>query len=147
MVRQVTYETFAYDEVTEPMIRDAAKLFNENYGIWDASSKRAGEHIKLSAGKLREQYLFGASSSYTRVTVDGSLAGHALACRWDDKEHGVCWITQLVVHKEYRGRGLATGLIRELRAPSDDIYGIMSSHPYACMAAAKSFGCEFSFPD
>ena len=49
----------------------------------------------------------------------------------------ICWITQLVVHKEYRERGLATGLITHLREPDDNVFGIMSSHPAACLAAAK----------
>ncbi|KAJ6185187.1 hypothetical protein N7519_006488 [Penicillium mononematosum] len=52
----------------------------------------------------------------------------------------VCWVTQLVVDKDYRDNGLAAGLLRSLRKTTDDIYGIMSSHPAACLAAAKSLG-------
>ena len=52
----------------------------------------------------------------------------------------MCWVTQLVVHRAYRERGLATGLLNELRQEDDSIYGIMSSHPAACVAAIKAFG-------
>lgn len=58
----------------------------------------------------------------------------------------VCWVTQLVVGRTYREQGLATGLLRSLREDTDDIYGIMSSHPGACLAAGKSFGSESNFP-
>ena len=71
--------------------------------------------------------------------MDGNLAGNAFACRWKYNSRNVCWVTQLVVSKDYRERGLAGGLLKLLRADSDDIYGIMSSHPAACLAAATSF--------
>lgn len=77
-----------------------------------------------------------------RVTVDGRLAGNAFACRWAYENKTVCWITQLVVHQDYRERGLAVGLLNQLRHDNNDIYGLMSSHPAACLAAAKAFGSK-----
>jgi hypothetical protein len=55
----------------------------------------------------------------------------------------VCWITQLVVHRDYRERRLATTLLLALLDSGDDIFGIMSSHPAACKALARAFGSEF----
>jgi hypothetical protein len=109
-----------------------------------------GEPVKLTARRLREQYLLDGDDSsytisYTRVTVNGDLAGNAFVCRWNYNDSNVCWITQLVVHKGYRERGLAGGILRSLRADSDDIYGIMSSHPAACLATASSFGSKYDF--
>ena len=77
--------------------------------------------------------------SYIRVTVDDVLAGHAFACYWRCDHRSVCWITQLVVHRDYRERGLATGMLRELKRDRCDVYGVMSSHPAACLALAKTF--------
>ena len=51
----------------------------------------------------------------------------------------MCWVTNLVVHRDFRERGLATGLLNELRQESDDEYGIMSCHPAAIIATAKAF--------
>ncbi|CAG8136132.1 unnamed protein product [Penicillium nalgiovense] len=100
--------------------------------------------VKLSARRLRQQYLPSATdtivSYYVMVTVDGYLADNTFACRWKCDGMTVCWVTQLVVDKDYRDIGLASGLLRSLRKTTDDIYGIMSSHPAACLAAAKSFG-------
>ena len=85
-----------------------------------------------------------ANCSHVRVTVDGQLAGHVFGCRWNSAGRSVCWITQLVVHRAYRERCLAKGLLRELREDGDEIYGILSSHPAACMAAARAFGGKLS---
>lgn len=85
-----------------------------------------------------------------RVFVNGELVGHVFTCRWkygggDGKGGGtetmVCWVTQLVVHREYRRRGLATGLLREVRrdgGDGDDVYGVASSHPAAILAVARA---------
>jgi GNAT superfamily N-acetyltransferase len=83
------------------------------------------------------------NSSYVRVSVGGKLAGNAFACRWTVNGKNICWVTQLVVHREYRKRGLATGLLNEIRLDADDVYGVMSSHPAACLAAAKAFASEY----
>lgn len=113
----------------------------------------SGSHIRLSKEKLRAEYLpddgdgRSTCSSYVRVVVNGTLAGNAFACRWkynnnNNNQKTICWVTQLVIHHDYRKRGLATGLLNHLRNSDDDIYGIMSSHPAACLAAAKAFGSE-----
>jgi hypothetical protein len=97
--------------------------------------------VKLSKSRLRAQYLpENATCSYVRVTVEDRLAGNAFACRWSYKDRTVCWVTQLVVHSDFRERGLATGLLNQLRQDDHAIYGLMSSHPAACLAAAKAFG-------
>jgi hypothetical protein len=101
--------------------------------------------VKLSKKRLQAQYLPGnALCYYVRVTVEGRLAGNAFACRWSYQDKTVCWITQLVVHSDFRERGLAVGLLNQLRQDDDAIYGLMSSHPAACLAAAKAFGSKLN---
>ena len=51
----------------------------------------------------------------------------------------MCWVTQLVVHGNFRERGLTAGLSNQLRQDDDAIYDLMSSHPTACLAAAIAF--------
>lgn len=99
--------------------------------------------VKLSERRLKEDFLpENADAVYHNVTVDGILAGHVFACRWKVNDKQVCWVTQLVVNRDHRNRGLASTLLRSLRTDKDDLYGIMSSHPAAITAAAKAFGCE-----
>ena len=72
--------------------------------------------------------------------MDGIFAGYATACKWYCNDKKVLWISQLVVHRDYRKRGLATGLLVRLAEDDVDIYGIASSHPAACLAAVRAFG-------
>ena len=148
-----SYETFTGEGITETMVADAARLFSDNYGIWGPDCPtfaKPGDRVKLNARRLRLQCLpEGANTAYTRVVIDGISAGNALVCRCKhpDDGRGVCWVTQLVVHKDYRGRGLAGMLLRALRAADDKIIGIMSSHPLALIAAARSIGSKCTWLD
>lgn len=157
------FEVFDKSDVTDSMLEEAARLFNTNYGIWGEhpassgrtpkpgkpqetilvmfSNGRIGSRVKLSRDRLRSQCLpDNVSCSYVRVTIEDRLAGNAFACRWKYNGKIVCWATQLVVHSDFRRRGIAAGLLAELRQDDDTVYGLMSSHPAACLAAAKAFG-------
>ncbi|KAH8743623.1 hypothetical protein F5883DRAFT_592349 [Diaporthe sp. PMI_573] len=129
-------------KVTAAMLEDAANLFSDNYGIWgDKGPGKPGSRVKMSADRLRAQCLpEGSRSTYIMVTVEGVLAGNAFACRWEYEGRQVCWVTQLVVHSDYRERRLASSLLSALIDNDDDILGIMSSHPAACKALVKSVG-------
>lgn len=62
----------------------------------------------------------------------------------------ICWVTQLVVKKAWRGRGIAKKLLERLEKgleedskygrPRSTHYGILSSSPFAIMAAWRAFG-------
>lgn len=145
------YEGFNSDDVTDDMLEEASKLFSENYGVWGEHAAqvmgkfaKAGSHVRLSKERLRNEYLPNDISSYVRVSVNGHLAGNAFACRWTVDGKTICWITQLVVHRDYRERGLAAGLLNEIKLDGDDAYGVMSSHPAACLAASKAFGSSIN---
>ncbi|KAK7426510.1 hypothetical protein QQZ08_006968 [Neonectria magnoliae] len=139
-------ETFPRDDLTDEMLADAARLFTENYGVWAGDSKLRGKRVTLTAKRLREQYLpEDGECRYTRVTSDGKLVGNAFTSGWNWTGKRVCWVTQLVVHRDHRGKGIASILLRMTMAESDDVYGIMSSHPYACMATAIMFGTSIEY--
>jgi GNAT superfamily N-acetyltransferase len=102
-----------------------------------------GSRVRLSKDRLRAQYLpQGAACSYARVTIGDRLAGNVFACRWNYNGRTVCWVTQLVVHRHFRERGIAVSLLNQIRQDDDGLYGLMSSHPAACLAAAKAFGSK-----
>jgi len=147
------FREFQANEVTDTMLDEAARLFSDHYGIWGTPPPnhqgfhgKPGDRVKMSVSRLRAQCLpAGAHCSYVSVTVDGVLAGNVFACRWDYQGRRICWITQLVVHRDYRERRLATSLLERLRKIDDEIFGIMSSHPAACMAASKACA-DFALP-
>ncbi|KZF18990.1 hypothetical protein L228DRAFT_264112 [Xylona heveae TC161] len=146
MAKQV-FEKFRGSEITDDILEGAAKLFNEHYGVWgkDPSNSnptpKPGSHVKLSKSRLRDQYLPNNAYDccYVRVTLDDRLAGNAFACRWRWQNKVVCWVTQLVVHADFREQGLARHLLEFLREDGDAVFGIMSSHPAACLAGARAF--------
>ena len=95
----------------------------------------------MSADRLRGRCLpVGARCSYVNAIVDGVFAGHAFTCRWEYQGRQVCWITQLVVHRDYREHRLATRILAKVVRTEDEVFGIISSHPAACMALSKACG-------
>ncbi|RSM18506.1 hypothetical protein CDV31_002642 [Fusarium ambrosium] len=137
----LSFQAFPQKDVTNEMLHAAATLFSEHYGIWGNGAKLSGKRVRVTPKRLQDQYLpEHADCYYTRALSEGRLVGHAITCRWDWDGKRVCWVTQLVVHREYRNQGIATALLRLARVESDDVYGILSSHSFACMAAATSFG-------
>jgi len=65
------------------------------------------------------------------------LVGHAFATTWDYEGGTVCWVTQLVVSSDHRRRGIATVLLGFLKTPNITAFGLVSSHPAACLALCK----------
>lgn len=81
------------------------------------------------------------SSTYISATLDdGYVIGHVFAVHWLYRGRKVCWITQLVVHRDYRNRGIAISMLRELRGEDVWVHGVASSQPFACMALARACG-------
>ncbi|KAL3425113.1 hypothetical protein PVAG01_04394 [Phlyctema vagabunda] len=146
------FEKFNGDLVTDSMLQDAASLFSENYGVWGEQAAetvgkfaKLGSRVRLSKELLRANYLpDNAKCTYVKVTVNNHLAGNVFSCIWTVDTKRICWVTQLVVDGDYRERGLASALLSQLKEEDIDAYGVMSSHPAACLAAAKAFGHSIS---
>ncbi|GAW18712.1 hypothetical protein ANO14919_081930 [Xylariales sp. No.14919] len=136
------YEVFGRDSVTNEMLLRSAELFNENYGVWAdvAPSPRKGRPITMTVNQLRANFLPCHDSWYARAFIGGVLVGHAFACQWFWEGRVILWVTQLVVKKEYRRRGIAKNLLRVLN-DRNDAYGILSPNPAACLAMAAAFDC------
>ena len=147
-ITTVTLELATGGEITADHIAMAAKLFSENYGIWPN-----GDRVKMSPRKLRQMLLPEgprAVHCLVRASANDEVIGHVFATRWIFENRGlqeeggqVCWITQLVVRKDYRRQRIATDMLRKLRESGgrkDWACGILSSHPAAIMAALRAFG-------
>lgn len=124
------------------MVKDAALLLSQQYGIWGPHHKRPGDRIKMTPKKLCRDCLASGQEdvSIVRAKAGEKYIGHAIACRWTSDVGRICWITQLVVEKESRSSGVATGLLEKLIDPDVYAYGILSSHPHAIMTLRNVFG-------
>ena len=90
--------------VLDELLEEFAQLYSEHYGRWSPQApSKQGEHIKLSRNRLRE-WLCEDSAVYY-ATGRGQVVGYAIAIRKLIKKYGVIsWVTQLVVHKDFRNR-------------------------------------------
>ncbi|KAI0071521.1 hypothetical protein K474DRAFT_1606810 [Panus rudis PR-1116 ss-1] len=133
--------------VTEEQLRACAKLFSENYGVWgaDASPRLTpGSRIRMSPRKLRSECLSDPARTLLVIcTCDGrpDHIGHAFATVWTCNGESIGWITQLVVHKDFRRQYIATTLVQTLKRQElfgrATIVGVISSHPATCNVVAK----------
>ncbi|MCJ1476724.1 hypothetical protein MMC13_005392 [Lambiella insularis] len=144
-----SFELLTGDEITDDILKPAARLFSANYGVWGPLAApnlgpfaQPGRRMRISPSKLRQQCLPpGVRNTYVCAHLNDQLVGHAFATRWLPRGRPVCWITQLVVSASYRRRGLATQLLQKVRKGEDDAaVGILSSHPAAILATLRAFG-------
>ncbi|KZM22897.1 uncharacterized protein EKO05_0001285 [Ascochyta rabiei] len=145
-----TIEEIEGTDISDVMLAEAAALFSSSYGVWGplASEKmgkscKPGNRITLTPSRLRDQHLPPAAPSILiRSLSAGQLAGHALATRWQHAGRTICWVTQLCVHPALRRQRVATEMLRALRERHSNatIFGILSSHPAAILAALRAFG-------
>ncbi|KAH7561581.1 hypothetical protein BM1_02685 [Bipolaris maydis] len=149
MSNTFTFETIPAAQVTETMLDQAAALFSSAYGIWSPEAEKnmgkyckPGKRVKMSVERLREQSLAPGTNSVLVRSIDGDkLAGYAFATRWMYEGRQICWVTQLCVSHEYRGRKLATQILIRLREGQNDRgFGILSSHPAAILGALRAWG-------
>ncbi|KAJ7237589.1 hypothetical protein C8J57DRAFT_1193903 [Mycena rebaudengoi] len=139
----VVYSFVSGAQVTEDQLKTCAGLFSSNYGVWSSSVSpplKAGALVKMGAAKLRDQCLSDPEHSMLVLcTIDNDVVGHAFGTVWQYNGSSICWITQLVVSKNHRKRGIATGLLQLLPGPGFNCsaFGLVSSHPAACLVLFK----------
>ena len=122
--------------VTQGQVNDCAVLFSTHYGVWGASGAKPGQPVKMSATQLRSQYLFD-DNCFAVMAHDGpTLIGHVLFRQFEYLDGSGIWITQLVVHKGYRGRHIASKLLAIAinNGPKLRVAGLATSHPVAVLA-------------
>jgi GNAT superfamily N-acetyltransferase len=131
------------------MVEECARLFSQHYGRWSSLGPRPGHSIALSPSSVKKECLFSSYCGLVAARLNDVLVGHAFYTIFPfyssrEKKPTMClWITQLVVHKDYRHQGIATRLCESaLSAFSHhiDTCGLASSHPYAVRALEKASG-------
>jgi len=124
------------NEVHYNIVSKCSLLFSFYYGTWQHN----GKPITLSPQLLKRDYLDSVDSGVVIVYRDSNdideseFIGHAFFKHFMYNDSKVCWITQLVVHPEYRSRGYAKLLLYKASLGTN-LIGIASTHPHAIMAA------------
>lgn len=110
----ITYKTVLCSALTAEQLQQCSQLFSENYGIYSGKDdeNKKGKRIVLKAGyyaRLASNRNMWVSLAYS----DDLLIGQCFFLRKELEDGKVCtWVTQLLVHRFYRGRHIATKLLQ-----------------------------------
>jgi 2-polyprenyl-3-methyl-5-hydroxy-6-metoxy-1,4-benzoquinol methylase len=121
------------------LVEKLAAFYSEQYGAWGNRSPRAGERIKLSAGRVRD-LLISPDSRIAWATLDREIVGYAIAVQTKVPRYGiVSWVTQLVVHELHRHKDVGKTLLFSIWRFTDHFaWGLISANPYAVRALEKA---------
>lgn len=124
------------------LLNEMSYLYSNHYGYWGITHPNSGKRIQLSASKLY-QWIQSEHSYIATARKEGELVGYAIAIKKSknktDNKYIISWITQLVVHENYRKIGIGKTLLFSFLGFSNDYaWGIMSSNPYAIRALEKA---------
>jgi hypothetical protein len=116
MSSALVYSKFEADAITPEMIKRAASLFSNHYGVWGplAGIAKQGQRVRMGPSLLTRQCFAPspARNFYVQVKDGDDLVGNVLATRWvcakGDEKYQICWVTQLCISSKYRNQGLAT---------------------------------------
>lgn len=124
----------------ESLLKECSELYSDHYGVWGSKGKSPGEHIKLSGNRISAWLNSEYATLYCAENA-GKIIGYAIAISKDLKgEYGiVTWVTQLVVHTDYRKQGIAKNILFSIWGLSTHFaWGIVSANPYAVRALEKA---------
>jgi 2-polyprenyl-3-methyl-5-hydroxy-6-metoxy-1,4-benzoquinol methylase/GNAT superfamily N-acetyltransferase len=126
--------------VDDALLGACAALYSGHYGVWGpGASAPAGQPVRLGADRLRE-WIEERDVHVALARRRGCLVGYAIIARARLKDFGiVSWVTQFVVHRDHRNRGIGKRMLFAGWAMSDHAaWGITTSNPYAVRALEKA---------
>ena len=141
MCKKIEYScipgTFAV--ANEKILSECSELYSNHYGIWGEKGIHPGKAVRLSSEKLCI-WLDSENVTLYYATCEEKIVGYAIAFSKNEIGYGiVTWVTQLVVHKDYRQQGIAKNILFSIWGFSNHFaWGIVSANPYAIRALEKA---------
>ena len=132
-----------FETNNQKLLEECSRLYSEHYGKWSdthADIGRRGKAVQLSAKQLAI-WLRAKHSSIYLARHNKQLIGYAIALRIQVPQNKkiIAWITQLVVHRDFRQSGVAKRLLYSVWGFSNDYaWGLISASPYAVRALEKA---------
>ena len=138
-IEGLSFKWLSADQLQSVHLDECSTLFSNHYGTWSESAPYAGRRVRLTPSRLLS-YLQGEEAWAALAYLENDLIGYAFAIRLEYNSLGtISWITQLVVHTDYRNQGIATRLLTSIWGFSDHFsWGIVSANPYAIRALEKA---------
>jgi len=126
--------------ISQPdLVQECSDLFSNHYGIYSQLSPISpGNSIRLSPNRVKE--LFEKKNSFLfYARKENKLIGYAIAAYGRIKYGKIAWVTQLVVHEDFRNIGVGRRLLFSIWNMSNYYaWGLLTSSPYAIRALEKA---------
>jgi hypothetical protein len=144
---RVVYTIIPNRAVTDLILQECAELFSHHYGKWSSKIEHKnlvpvpGAPIRLKPSKLKTDYLFNNRCGLVTAKVDQQLIGHAFFTIFymlPNAQFEIRWVTQLVVHANYRHHKVAQNLLLHSLGTQAQGYGLVTSHPHAVRALERA---------
>jgi len=122
------------------LIEELSEFYSDNYGIWSENAPfLAGKKIKLSANKIKD-WLNNELSELWTIRDSGKLIGYAISLKGKSgSKENVIWVTQFVIHHNYRNTGIGKRLLFSIWGFSSFFaWGLLTANPYAIRALEKA---------
>lgn len=135
----IKYEWTCGNFVSDELLLECSELYSTQYGRWSESApKNSGEHVKLSPKAIR-RWLDNQNSDIYWAKDEDRIIGYAIALQLKTNDGIISWVTQLVVHEDYRHMNIAKNILHSIWGFTDHFaWGIISANPYAIRALEKT---------
>lgn len=128
------------------LVETCCELYSEHYGQWGPLHRNAGQPVVLAGDRFLG--LFGDKGSLLACAFDGKkLIGYCAAVFTDTTitPSRIAWVSQLVVHEDFRHQRVATRLLFSVWQFSDcAAWGLVTSNPLAVRALESATRREAS---
>lgn len=140
MLDMITYLSKPTDKLTDAELEQCSELFSNHYGVYGVEDPkgRCGDHIKMSPSYYKQRYVH--ENYRVALAFDSDkIVGQAFYIREKLEEGVYTWVLQLVVHKEYRRKGIAGRLLHSIWGFSNDVaWGLATTNPFTVRTLESS---------
>ncbi|KHD05472.1 hypothetical protein PN36_12395 [Candidatus Thiomargarita nelsonii] len=134
-IEEIDFLTQKCKKLTEGEITESSQLFSNHYGFYSKFSPiRPGERIRM--GKAHYRKLKNLNHCYVAFAkYQGKIIGQAYYIKKSLSNGLGAWVTQLVVHSDYRKIGIAKTLLHSIWGFSDyAAWGLATANPLTIKA-------------
>lgn len=144
-----SFDKYTYEYIlgswilSEPeRVKELADFYSAHYGVWSENTpddKLRGKRVTLSSQRI-SQWLDSDFSELWTARDGEKLVGYAIALKGlSGSDEKVIWVTQFVVHSDYRNVGIGKRLLFSIWGFSSFFaWGLVTANPYAIRALEKA---------
>lgn len=110
-ISDIQFKTLSCSHMSDDELIQCKNLFDNHYGIWGKGHMKQGEQIKFPRS-LYQKYRNMDNTFVALALADEKIVGQAFYLKQTvEGDNPVAWVLQLVVHSDYRKRGIAKTLL------------------------------------